>query len=180
MTGHTWIIYALGAGLGFGLMGSTFGSSTHYGIPPVLIYGLGALLFNVVYFIYAYIKMKHEGGEFKMRKTAFFDQDTGHFNCGIIIVILFDTITQGLSRFFMVWTFQAAIYASLNQGVVSSFFGLTAPFLAVLGVVIFKERMKFYHYFGVFCLAVMTVLIGFAGSKGKPDDIHVEGVTVER
>ena len=77
------------------MLGSMYTTSAHYGIPAILLYAVGAFIFNALYFVYAFIRMKWRRETFNIKETGFFDQETGKFNKGILLVMLADAITQG-------------------------------------------------------------------------------------
>ena len=58
----------------------------------------------------------------------------------------------------------------------TSLYSLTSVFLAFIGVFVFNEKLKIYHWFGVVLLFACAVLIGSAdGEAGQKDSIDLYG-----
>jgi len=86
---------------------------------------------------------------------------------------VFTSILQGVAHFtgglFYVISLQYAMYAQVNQGVITSIFSLTSFFMTFIGVFMFHEKLKIYHYVGVAFLVLCAVLISMSDDGSKPD-----------
>ena len=62
----------------------------------------------------------------------------------VLGVILY-TLISCSAGFAVVFTFQFALYGNINQGILTSLFGLASVFSAIIAYFAFGDRLKAYH-----------------------------------
>ena len=79
-----------------------------------------------------------------------------------------------IGTYFVTLTFQTAIFAGVNQGVVSTLFVLSAVFCAILAYFLFNEKMDVSQYFGMVLLIACAVLLSISQEEGSVQSILEE------
>ena len=148
----------------------SLGKTSYYGIKTRVLFSSGALLFNICYFLCLGIKTKAEKKHFYAWKESDFKNvgDDG-IRWGAILVVLLDTCANVVGGISVIFSMRAAIVSQINQGVMSSLYSLTSVLMAFVGVCMFNEKLKIYHWVGVGLMFICAVLIGSAnGDAGQP------------
>jgi len=97
-----------------------------------------------------------------------------------VFIVLIDAAVNILIFWLTIMTFKSSILAQVNQGVVTSLFSLNSIFMAIIGTLLFKERMHFNHYLGILLLFSCSILISFADDSSKTATFEVMGDTVSK
>ena len=71
-------------------------------------------------------------------------------------------------------SFRTALYAGINQGVISSVFIVSALSTAILAYLILKEKMNISHYIGMALLIICAILLSLVNTKKTSIQVSAE------
>jgi MFS family permease len=169
-----WIFLALGAGISFGLGPVILGKTSFYGFPVSALLFNGVLGITLLLTIYEMMKSKKENGYYwKWEHSNFRDPKGNGIRFSVVGIVILDSAVNVLILWLTIMTFKSSILAQLNQGVVTSLFSLNSIFMAIIGIVVFREKMHFNHYVGIILLLACSLLISFADDGTKQSDFSV-------
>ena len=132
------------------------------------------LAFMICCFIKNYIQ--------KRRIWSFYDNDwvwknhdgTYYFwSSAFFSIILSGVLNFSLASIIVV-SFRTALYAGINQGVISSVFIVSALSTAILAYLILKEKMNISHYIGMALLIICAILLSLVNTKKTSMQVSAE------
>jgi drug/metabolite transporter (DMT)-like permease len=140
--GFAWIIWALLAGLSFGLGAFSMGTASMYGMKSRLFMAWGELSFIVLYYLIYFIHKRFTKGYiYNWNESHFKSIDSNSPR----VITIFTSLVQGGTHFLggiaYVISLQYALYAEVNQGVITSIFSLSSFFMTIIGIFVFHERL---------------------------------------
>ena len=53
--------------------------------------------------------------------------------------------------------------ASINTGLITTIWGVSPVFIGLLDYLIFRVKLKYYHYIGMFSIVACTILLSISG-----------------
>ena len=111
--------------------------------------------------------MKHTTGKFwNWKNSSFRDPATDRFRWRSVFAVILDAIIKVTAGWLVIISFKYALYAGINQGVITTIFTLSAIYVAFISWFMFNEKLNKFHIIGMLLLIGCTILIVF--SK-KPD-----------
>ena len=104
-------------------------------------------------------------------EESYFRHPKGGLNKFNITIILLYALYNMIVGIFLVFCFKFALDADINQGILSSLFGLTAFFSAVGAYFLFNEKLKAAHIIGMSLMLVCIIGLSF-GSSSKNSTVQ--------
>lgn len=146
-----------------------FGSSNYFigdvSISPYkarLIIGVGNGFVSLLYFVIkktyhvwtqkAHSEEVQENGDRNQSDFWYFYTKEGKINKTFVSVLVMDMLFSTLGIFAKIISFEFALFADLNQGIVPILFSFSAIFASIIAFVAFKEKNYFYHWVGMILL----------------------------
>ncbi|CAI2371812.1 unnamed protein product [Moneuplotes crassus] len=163
------LLYGVFAGILFGLGNYTLGIHVKMGYLATCIQGNGALLVIVISTVCSVLASVIKKKQiWTWEDSNFRNNQTGGFHWKNLAGILIYCLVVILTALCINLTFRFALYADINQGILTSIFGVSALISAVLAYFLFGDKLKNYHIFGM--IMIMFCVIGFA--FGQTSKIH--------
>ena len=140
------IFFALAAGVSFSLGNFILGHNSGLGVLAREVAEQGTLVYTLIFALMGYARCLYTGTKFwTWEESNFRNPETnGFYWQNLFGLILYSAINIS-SGFAVVFCFQFAIYGDINQGILTSLFGLSSIFSAVLAYFIFGEKLKLTH-----------------------------------
>ncbi|CAI2372086.1 unnamed protein product [Moneuplotes crassus] len=169
------IVFALLTGVFYALHNFTLGSLARMGYLARFNTGIGMVISAIIYYIYKFIMAKKNGEEFFNREeSVFLDQKTnfahgsrGRVEPWIVVGILVNNIFKIGGGLVVIIAFKMALESGLNQGIITSLFGMT-PFLASLCFYcLFNEKLRISQVAGMMFMVGCIVCIGLGTTATK-------------
>lgn len=88
-------------------------------------------------------------------------------------------IINFLSALTFLLSLQYALYAQINQGIVTTLYSFTSIVMALIGRIVFKEAIRVHHLIGLILLIACASIISLSGDKGN-EDIVIMGKVEHR
>lgn len=142
------------------------------------MYCTGTLTGNIIYFIYIGYMSTKEGCSFWEPMTDVFLR-RGSFRKILLPAFTLDLVVSFVGGFLYILTLEYAILAGINQGVLTTLFGLRSIFLAFIGVLLFKETMNSCHYLGIAAMLACSVIISLSSHTEDQQKVIVYGEEAE-
>ena len=140
------MILAALAGVWFALNNYILGNNSGLGALSREVMENGSLVFAVIFIIFAYLRSLYQGTTFwSWEKSNFRNPSTGGFYWINLFGAVIYALINCVAGFLVVFTFQFAIYGNINQGILTSLFGLSSIFSAVIAYFVYSEKLKIYH-----------------------------------
>ncbi|CAI2371700.1 unnamed protein product [Moneuplotes crassus] len=171
------IVFALLTGVFYALHNFTLGSLARMGYLARFNTGIGMIISAIIYYIYKFIMAKKNGEEFFNREESVFLNQKRNFAHGsrgrvepwIVIGILVNNIFKIGGGLVVIIAFKLALESGLNQGIITSIFGMT-PFLASLCFYcFFNEKLRISQVVGMMFMVGCIVCIGLGTTSHKSD-----------
>ena len=106
----------------------------------------GNLLYATIYTLIMLIKSLFTNTTFwSWEKSNFRNPNTGGFNWTNFFGALLYCIIIFTGGTLLLYTFQFALYGNMNQGIITSLFGLSSIFSAVMAYYLFGDKLKSFH-----------------------------------
>ena len=106
-------------------------------------------------------------------KESYFRHPKGGLNKFNITIIFCYVLNNIIVGSILVFCFKFALDANINQGILTTLFGLTAFFSALGAYFLFNERLKVAHIIGMSLMLVCIIGLSF-GSSSKNSTIQIE------
>lgn len=141
------MILALLVALFFALHNFILGNLANLGYLARLISGIGMLLCSLGYHAHKWL-MKFRDGEsyFTWETSLFRNRETDKVEYWIIIALILNSINVAIGGFGVIYSFKFALDSNINQGVITSIFGLT-PFVTAI---LFYGKVGNFHWYSPF------------------------------
>ena len=125
--------------------------------------------------------MKHSTGKFwNWKNSPFRDPDTDKFRWSPVWAVILDTIIKVSAGYFVIVSFKYAMYAGINQGVITTIFTLSAIYVALISWFMFNEKLNRFHIIGMLLLIGCTILIVFSKSPDASKTLKVYDQEVQQ
>ena len=106
----------------------------------------GSLVYTLGFLLYAYVRALYSGVPFwRWRDSHFRNPKTGGINWTNLIGVSAYVLITIAAGYAVVFTFKFATDGNINQGIITTLFGLSAIFSAILAYVVFGEKLKVSH-----------------------------------
>ena len=175
-----WIITGLGAGIMFAFSNFLMGEASHLGVKARVMSAMGNLTGILLFFFFSTIYSAYYKAPRIVTLKLFINFETKRLSYCSIAAVLFDSILSVFGGMTLFWSFQYALYADLNQGVITTIFAFTSILLAGSAYVFFGERLTSYHIVGMTFLGICIILVAFSGNVKEKNVLVVQGDIVER
>lgn len=174
VTSNAWIVTALFSAIIFSVGNMLVGEHAYQGFYARELTWFGNLFTSIFYmgFRIAYIKYTR-GYYFKWNESPFRDIKTDGINWLAVWWQILDSVVYLFGGHLMILSFEHALYAGLNQGILTSLFSFTPILMAVAGFMIFREKLNIYHYSGITMMIVWIILMSFSNYTEKKVVIKV-------
>ena len=140
------LLYATLAGVSFAISNFILGNNSQLGALTRLVAANGSLVFATSYITFLFTKSLLKKSEFyNWKKSNFRKSQNGEFYWTNLLGAFLYTAINSAAGFALVYAFQFAKYGNMNQGILTSLFGLSSIFSAILAYYIFGDKLKFYH-----------------------------------
>lgn len=152
-----WIFYALGAGLFFSLTNVAIQEiNDEVGILTSMYLSVGALVSSSVYFLLKGSQNLKQGRSWWTSQDYVVDGQIQwpRVNAFLLYCFLFFLI-QNLA----VVTLYFAERAQINSGTISTIWNACPLFTAIMDLIMFNQKMKYYHIIGMVALVLCSVLL---------------------
>ena len=118
--------------------------------------------------------MKHTTGKFwNWRNSSFRDPETDTFRWRSVFAVILDAIIKVTAGWLVIISFKYALYAGINQGVITTIFTLSAIYVAIISWFVFNEKLNKFHVIGMLLLIGCTILIVFSKSTDHAKTLKV-------
>ena len=165
-----WIIYALLAGILVGVASFIIGPTATYGIKSRLLLTLGSSIFIVIYWIIKLIVRRVVRGYFYSWETSNFRDTDGSVWWSSVFWAFGFAIVQFLNGYTFILALRMALYARINQGVITALFSLNSVFSAFISYFRFNEKLRVYYWIGMIFIIGCGVLISFTNTTPPEDE----------
>ena len=140
------ILFALLTGLAFSIGNYILGNKANLGMLTREASENGSFVYVIVFLLISYGKSAYSNKPFwRWENSNFRNPATGGLNWANIAGLLIYTLISICGGFAVIFTFKFALEGDINQGIITTLFGLSAIFSAILAYVIFGERLKVAH-----------------------------------
>mmetsp|Transcript_10352 Transcript_10352/g.11809 ORF Transcript_10352/g.11809 Transcript_10352/m.11809 type:complete len:161 (+) Transcript_10352:206-688(+) len=131
------------------------------------------MMYSLTFVSIQYIKSKYKGATFwSWEKSNFRHPHTNGVYWPNVIGIIWYLIIVFIGGTCVVYTFQFCIYGNINQGIITSLFGLSSIFSAIMAYFLFGDKLKIYHVAGMILMLMCVVGLGLGSTKNiieRPD-----------
>lgn len=111
----------------------------------------GTLIYFIVFYTVGFVKAKYNNKTFwRWKDSNFRNPRTNGFHWLNFIGLCVYSINTILAGFAVVFTFKFAMLADMNQGILTTLFGLAAIFSSIIAYFIFGDRLKVSHVSFIF------------------------------
>ena len=135
-----WLFVAFSAGILYGCLPITLGQVSFYGIYARLIYSTGGFIFSIGWLLIEMIRSKQKKGYFYSWKKSNLRAKGGGIRWIVIWYIVLDAFINFFSALSFLLSLQFALYAQINQGIVTTLYSFTSIFMAIGGMIWFGEK----------------------------------------
>mmetsp|Transcript_26036 Transcript_26036/g.23054 ORF Transcript_26036/g.23054 Transcript_26036/m.23054 type:complete len:301 (+) Transcript_26036:263-1165(+) len=124
------------------------------------------MMYSLTFVSIQYIKSKYKGATFwSWEKSNFRNPHTNGVYWPNVIGIIWYLIIVFIGGTCVVYTFQFCIYGNINQGIITSLFGLSSIFSAIMAYFLFGDKLKIYHVAGMILMLLCVVGLGLGSTK---------------
>lgn len=160
------ILLALLVALFFSLHNFTIGSLSHMGYLARMISAIGMMSFSLAYQGSKwFMHYRDSKPYFTKEKSVFYSPKTQQYEPIILLVILTLVIVTLGGGLLVIYCFKFALEGGLNQGIVTTIFGLTPFLTGVLFYFVFHEVLKTSQMIGMVFMIICIIMIGFGVSS---------------
>mmetsp|Transcript_18623 Transcript_18623/g.16493 ORF Transcript_18623/g.16493 Transcript_18623/m.16493 type:complete len:371 (+) Transcript_18623:56-1168(+) len=160
------LLCALMAGMCFAVANYILGNNSRLGMLTREASENGSLVFTFLYAIYLLIQSIRHGKSFwRWQDSNFCNPETGGFYWTNFFGACIYTLINCAAGFGVIFTFQYALYGNMNQGILTSLFGLSSIFSAILAYYAFGDRLKIFHVLGMILMLICIIGLGFGSTK---------------
>ena len=121
----------------------------HHGFEARMLVGVGNMFSSVMFFVIQGVVNWRSKKPSLINTSYFWDQNTGKFQWWLVVAIVSDSAMSVVGAYFMILSFKYALYAEMNQGVITTLFSFTSVFLSFFAWIIFREKINIYHIIGM-------------------------------
>lgn len=148
--------------------------SSHFGFYTRELILLGGFIQSFVFLIgrFLYIK-KTTGHWWKWENSSFRHPRTGKFRFSAAWAVVMDATIKVLAGWLVIICFKYALYAGLNQGVITTIFTLSGIYVAIISWFMFNEKLDKFHITGMLLLISCTVLIVLSKPTSHQEKLEV-------
>ncbi|CAI2367431.1 unnamed protein product [Moneuplotes crassus] len=167
------IMLAATAGVCFALGNYVLGIHADLGVLAREVSENGSLVFVIIFLLFSIVKSKYQGKTYwSWESCNFRDQETDGIHWIKVFGTVVYTLINVIQGFLVVFTFQFATYANMNQGILTSLFSFSAIFSALLAYFIFQDRLRIWHGIGIVFMILCIVGLGI----GSEEESELEGL----
>ncbi|CAI2364831.1 unnamed protein product [Moneuplotes crassus] len=162
------VVYAAFCGVMFSFTNYIYGHFSTSGTVTRETFAFGTLVFAVGYYFVEFIHFKRQGKKYlTWQDSNFRNPETGKFCWKRFSAIFLYSAIILVSGYFLLYTFQFGTYGNMNHGILTSLFGLSAIFSAVLAYFLFGDRLKIFHVIGIILMLICIVGLSLGSTKNS-------------
>jgi len=140
------LLFAFLAGCCFATGNYILGNNAKLGVLAREAAENGSLVFTFFYIIYLFFKYLSKGTTvWSWEESNYCHPETKSIYWPNVVGAIFYTLINCAAGFTVVFTFEFATYGNMNQGILTSLFGLSSIFSAVMAYFVFGDKLKAYH-----------------------------------
>jgi drug/metabolite transporter (DMT)-like permease len=127
-----------------------------------------------------FIYVKYKTGKFwNWENSSFRDPATDRFRWNSVFAVILDAVIKVTAGWLVIISFKYALYAGINQGVITTIFTLSAIYVAFISWFMFNEKLNRFHVVGMLLLIGCTILIVFSKNTDGKKTLKVYDQVVE-
>ena len=140
------LMYGAFAGVWFAICNYIMGVNSHLGALSKEVSENGSLIFIWTVMLFFFIKSIYNGNSlWEWRKSNFRNPSTGGFYWHNFLGWIVYTIIMTWAGFVIVYAFKFATFGNMNKGSLTSLFGLSSIFSAIIAYFLFGDKLKGFH-----------------------------------
>ncbi|CAI2372023.1 unnamed protein product [Moneuplotes crassus] len=173
------LLYGILAGSLFGMANFVMGSHAKIGFLSRSIQENGAFFVILCITLYSAISARIKGETYwSWQKSNFRDIETGKFHWKNLTGVLLYSAIILCAGFSVYFTFSFALYADINQGILTSLFGMAAVYSAIFAYFLFGDRLKIYHVVGMGMILCCIIGLSLGQKSKKHETTSTENTTL--
>lgn len=132
----------------------------------------GHLVYGMIYwYVYSLRRICQRKKIWTWKKSSF-RFPTGGLNCYNTMICILYTINQLWAAILVVLCYYFSENANINQGIISSLFGLSGLFSAVGANIFFNEKLRKAHYIGIGLMLLCVIGISFGSIESDHNNFQ--------
>ena len=168
------VMLSIIAGVWYAFANFFIGEKANLGFLTVFVSCLGTLIFGLAIILYRVVIKCKKNEAIWTWEESYFRHPKGGLNKFNTAIIVSYTAYNMLIRIILVFCFNFALVADINQGILTTLFGLTAFFSAWAAYFLFNERLKIAHIIGMILMLFCIAGIGFGSSSKNSTSEAIE------
>ena len=172
------VLFALLAGLWFATGNYIIGQGSALGFIALYAANVGNLVFAVIYYLYYALVRLYKNEHIWTWKESNYRHPEGGLNNFNILMLALYTLANIVAYTLVVFWFKFALTAEINQGIITSIFGLVSFFSAVGAYIVFKEKLKRSYLIGMIFMIICVLCIALSSSNKsiEPDKNNIDSI----
>jgi drug/metabolite transporter (DMT)-like permease len=174
VVGHSWLISAVACGFCYGFGNLCVVKISHFGFYTRELILFGGFFQALIFLIGRFFYIKHTTGHFwNWENSGFRDPRTDTFRWKAVWAVLLDVVIKVVAGWLVIISFKYALYAGINQGVITTVFTLSSIYVAIMSWFLFDEKLNRFHIVGMLLLIACTILIVFSKTDNKKGKLKI-------